>query len=102
MHLIASPPNRRRRSDNFGPDLLAADFPGAELVDGRLIETDEGAERPRDQMQFILNDEVRWTQRIHRDRLGRRQVVFAWVRVLVFDLRRPETVSLAHALDLAE
>ena len=42
----------------FGPDALFADAARGELVDRRLVEAGDRAERPGDQMQLVLDDEI--------------------------------------------
>src|SRR5438132_1583543 len=102
MNLIAGSANRRRRCHDFGPDLLPTYFPGAKVVDGCLVKSDQCAEWPADEMEFVLNDEVRWPQWIGRDSFGGRQVVLSGVRVLVVNLWRAVAVPFANALNLAE
>ena len=103
MDLIAGPANRGRRGDDLGPHLLAVHFPGAELVDGRLVQPDQRAQRPADEMQLVLNDEIGGPQRILRAASWRRAARSPWGCVVaVFDLRGAEAVALAEALDLAE
>ena len=56
------------RGDHFGPDGLllsvrVRDFPATKRIDGSLIQTDHGAQRSGDKMQFILNDQVRRQER---------------------------------------
>ena len=59
MDLIPGLPNRGGRGDDFGPYRLAVHLPRAQLVHRCFVKADERAQRPGDQVQLILNYEVR-------------------------------------------
>ena len=63
MDLDIGVADRSRRGDDLGPNLLATHFPGTELVDGRFVQADQRTQRPANQMQFVLNNEVGWSKR---------------------------------------
>ena len=63
-NLIAGAADRRGRRDHLRPQPLAVDRPGAQLVDRRLVQADEAAERAADQMQLVLDDQVGRAQRL--------------------------------------
>ncbi len=46
IDLIRGTPDGRGRGHDLGTHSLAVHFPGAELVDRRLVKPDKGAERP--------------------------------------------------------
>ena len=52
-------PHRRRRGDDLRPDFLAILLDDAEFVQRRLVQTNHRSQRPGDQMQFILDNQVR-------------------------------------------
>ena len=60
IDLIVSSADGCCRGNQFGPDFLALHFPGAEPVDSGFVKPDERAEWSADEVQFVLNDEVRW------------------------------------------
>ena len=102
-HLHVGVLDGRRRGDQLGTDLLAIDLPGGELVDGRLVQTDQRAERPADKVQFVLDNQVGRTQRRVFQRLGRRETQLGFgMERRVFDLWRFEPVPLAETVHLPE
>src|SRR5690606_35142686 len=74
----------------------------------RLVQADHRAERSGDQVQLVLDDEVRWTQRRARHRLRRRQRARLVVRVTLFspghfvEIRRAVAMPRALRLDSTE
>ena len=57
--------------DQLRANRLAVHFPRAQLVHGRLVQPDECPQRPRDQVQLVLDDQVGGTQQRVWCRLGR-------------------------------
>ena len=47
----------------FGRDRFPSDLPGGQPVDGRLVQADQRARAARDQVQLVLDDQVRRPQR---------------------------------------
>ncbi|MBW6524954.1 hypothetical protein KZ810_15760 [Sphingomonas sp. RHCKR47] len=56
--LVARAAHGGGRGDDLGAHALPADVPRRERVDRGLVQTRDRAERPRDQVQFVLDDEV--------------------------------------------
>ena len=50
VNLVLRLADRGGGGDHLGPDLVAIDFPGAEFIDRRFVEADQGAQRPADEM----------------------------------------------------
>src|SRR4051812_41104295 len=53
--LVTGASDRCRGSDDLGPRTTT----GTERIDGDLVNARHGSERPRDKMQFVLDDEGR-------------------------------------------
>ena len=64
--LITAAPDRRRRRDHLRPHRLPVNGPAAELVDRRLVQSDEAPERAADQVKLVLDDQIGRTQRLAR------------------------------------
>src|SRR5208337_2475064 len=47
----------------LGTDFLALDDPGAKLVQGGLVKPYHATHRSRDQVELVLDDQVRWRDR---------------------------------------
>src|SRR5690349_1555539 len=60
-HLFAGPANGRGRGNNFRAHPLAIHFPGREVVNGVLIQSDQRTEWAGDEVQLVLYDEIWWT-----------------------------------------
>ncbi len=60
--LLGSASDRGRRRDDLGVHRSLANRPRCKLVDRRLVEPGERAERPGDEVEFVLDDEVGWTE----------------------------------------
>ena len=58
MNLYVGVADRGRRGHDLGPTRLAVDLPGTEFVDGRFVEAHQRAQRPANQVQFVLNNKV--------------------------------------------
>src|SRR5271166_2694672 len=54
---------RRCRGNDLGSDFLAFDDPGAKLVQGGLVKPDHAAHGAGDQVELVLDDQVRWRDR---------------------------------------
>ena len=62
-HLLAGLAHRGGRRDDLRLDHTFAELPAAQFVDGRLVQANHGAERPTDQMELVLDDEIRRSDR---------------------------------------
>ena len=80
----------------FGPNLLAVDLAAAQLVEGRLVQPDHRAQRPGDQVQLVLDDQVGRQRAAAGQRLARVRLARAVEAVLVVALHPAE-----EAADLA-
>src|SRR5271166_6571379 len=49
--------------NDLGSDFLAFDDSGAKLIQGGLVKPDHATHRARDQVELILDDQVRWCER---------------------------------------
>ena len=70
LHLVACPPHGRGRGDEHGPDRAAR----AQPVDRGLVQAHHRAEGVADQVQLVLDDQVRWPQPHRRLDHAARQV----------------------------
>ena len=102
MDLVPGLADRGGRGDHLGPHGLAVHLPRAQLVHRRLVEADERAQRPGDQVQLVLNDQVRWPQQRVRFGLGRGQFALLEVRLATGQFRGAEAVTVAIGFDLSE
>ena len=51
------------RANRFLLSVWSRDFPAAKRVDGGFVQADHGAQGPGDQVQLVLNDQVRRQER---------------------------------------
>lgn len=62
LDLLLRTPNRGRRCDDLGPDRCARSArcvsSAAQKIHGRFIQSHHGSERPGDEMELVLHDEV--------------------------------------------
>ena len=58
LHLLAGAPDGGGSGDHFGAHALAIHLPGAEVIDTRFVQPDQRAERPGDQVQLVLDNQV--------------------------------------------
>jgi hypothetical protein len=65
-HLVGRASDGRGRCDNLRAHLGLPDLPRAEIVDGGLVQTDHRSEGPADQVELVLDDEVRRAHTAHR------------------------------------
>src|SRR5205823_4110479 len=100
--LFARLPNSGGRSNQFRAHDVLANAPTTKLIDCRLVQTDEAAKRPGNQVQFVLDDEIRRTQWAMRDRAYRGASTPRWVRISVVETRRPIPVTRTVSGHLAE
>ena len=61
-HLFRGPFGGRRGGDDLGTGQHIPDSPATKLVDGGLEQPDDGPQRARDQVQLVLDDQVRRAQ----------------------------------------
>ena len=71
-HLLVGSAHGRRRSDHLRPDGLPVQRPAAQLIDRAFVKADHGAERAADQVELVLDDQIRRPyRRNHLDLCGR-------------------------------
>src|SRR5271166_2407212 len=56
----------RGGGNDLGTDFLALDRPRAKLIQGGLVESDHAAHGAGDQVELVLDDQVRWSERIRQ------------------------------------
>src|SRR5262249_30271316 len=56
--LLVGATHRRRRRDNLRTCVHTVTFARRERIDCRLVEADHRTERPRDEMQLVLDNEI--------------------------------------------
>ena len=72
-HLVFSVAHRRRGSDDQGANGLAIrKFPGGKGFHRNLEQADRGAERPGNEVQLVLDDQIRRAQPLDGTHSGRR------------------------------
>ena len=102
MHLLARPADRGRRSDDLGPHAPPVEVPRAQLIHRGLVQPDQGAEGAADQVQLVLDDQVRRAQGADGLRSDRGEGAALGMAVAVLDLGRTEAVAGAEAVHPAE
>src|SRR5690606_26082619 len=70
VHLLSGLANRRRRGDDLRSNCDAIEAPCRQFIDGRFVESDHRPQRPADQVELVLNDEIRRTDRIDGNWFG--------------------------------
>ena len=98
MYLLRRAADGRRGGDNLGPHRLAVHLPGAQVIDRCFIEPDQRSEWPADEVQLVLDNQVRRAQGRNRYGFDAGQVAPLGVRVAVLDVRAaiavPGTVAV--------
>ena len=102
VHLLAGFADRSRRRDDLRLDRMFAELPAAQLVDGGLIQPDHGAKRPADQVELVLDDQVRWTDRADVLDLGGTESLSGLVVAIAIRALPEQAMSLAFLADPAE
>ena len=74
----------------FGRIFLPSDVPAAQFVQGRLVEAHDRAQRPGDQVQLVLDDQVRRQQPAAGQRLALGRLAWAVEAVLVVAVHAAE------------
>src|SRR6266702_7857438 len=62
VYLFRGPANGGRGGDDLGAYLLPIHLPGRQVIDGRFVESYHRAQRPGNQVQLVLDDQVRRSQ----------------------------------------
>ena len=102
MNLVGRPSDCRRRCDHLRPYPLPIDFPRAQFVYGRLVQPNQRSQRTADQVQLVLDNEVR------RPKQGARRLADGGkpsplrVRRGVLDLGGDVSVARAVPVDTSE
>src|SRR5262249_34092708 len=68
LNLVLSAPDGRRRSDDLRTNNLIANGSRAQLIQRRFVKAHHRSNRPGDQMEFILNNQIRCRQFTGRQR----------------------------------
>src|ERR1700693_5538653 len=80
MDLFTCSSDCGRRCNDFWPHPCAIKAPFAQLIDSGLIQPHHRPKGSADQVELVLNDQVRWPKSIQGYRFDRRQTTF--LRVL--------------------
>ena len=100
-NLALRPPHGSRRGDNLRADFRAIYFHAGKLVERCLVESDHRSQRTGDQVQFVLDDQVRWRKSINRQRMSGKRLTRAVEAMSIMSLnpyRRILQPRLSRAL----
>src|SRR6185312_8495719 len=86
LHLHIGPANGGRGGDDLGADLLTVYLPGRQVVDGRFVKSHERSQWPRDEVQFVLDNQVGRAQGSMWQRPGAGQLSGSGMRIAVFEV----------------
>ena len=100
VHLLLGFAHRCRRGDDLRLDRLAIKRPATQFIHGCLIQAHHGAQRPTDQVELILNDQVGWANRVDGLYLRGRKALARLVIAIAIGTLPKQAVAfafLAHA-----
>ena len=95
VHLLLGFAHRCRRGDDLRLDRLAIKRPATQFIHGCLIQAHHGAQRPTDQVELILNDQVGRTYRVDDLHLGGRKTLARLVIAIAIGTLPKQAVALA-------
>ena len=95
VHLLLGFANRGCGGDDLRLDRFAIERPAAQFIDGSFVQTNHGAQRPTDQVELVLNDQVGRANRVDGLHLRRRKSLARLVIAIAIGTLPKQAVALA-------
>src|SRR6266700_484172 len=102
MHLLGRATDGGGRSHHLRTNPLAIYLPGREAIHGRFVESDQRPEWPRDEMQLVLDNQIRRSQWAVCEGTRRGETSHGPVQVLIIEIGTVEAVTATLLIYLAK